>query len=77
MKTRKVLEINACGSHLKGYYEEGKVNPWRLYKMEWKHRKDGCGMSQGKTMIGKWANFISMVQTIPVYYTGNATAWRE
>lgn len=49
MKIRKILELNACGLHLVGYYEEGKVNPWRLYRTYWdggKHRrliaKYGC-----------------------------------
>jgi len=74
---RKVLDIHACGNHLKGYFEEGKVNPWRLYKLEWSPRKDHCGVSEKRVMIGKWANFISMVQTIAVYYEGNAEAWRD
>lgn len=77
MKTRKVLEIKACGNHLKGFYEEGKMNPWRLYKMAWRPRKDGCGLSEHKEMVGKWANFISMTKTIGVYFDGNAEAWRD
>lgn len=77
MKTRKVLEIKACGNHLKGFYEEGKANPWRLYRMTWEPRKCGVGMSEHKHLIGKWANFISMTKTIGVYFDGNAEAWKD
>lgn len=75
MKTRKVLEIKACGNHLKGFYEEGKTNPWRLYRMTWELRQCGYGMSEHKHMVGKFANFISMVQTVEEFFRGNKAAW--
>jgi len=77
MKKRKVLEINTCGQHLKGYYEEGKINPWRLYKVEWKTRKCGCGMSESKVMIAKYANFISMMCLLKDYFSTSAEAWKD
>lgn len=77
MKTRKVLDISACGQHLKGYYEDGKVNPWRLYLMTWELRKCGCGMSEHKRLISKWANFISMACAVSDFFRGNAEAWRD
>ena len=67
MKTRKVLEINACGQHLKGYYEEGKVNPWRLYNVWWDGR-------ERRRMIGKWGNFMSMMLYIKQDFYNNPEA---
>lgn len=77
MKTRKVLEINACGSHLKGYCEESKTNPWRLYRMKWSLRKCGCGYAEHRELVGKWANFIGMMECLEVYFRGNMEAWRD
>ena len=70
MKKRKVLEINSCGVNLKGYYEEGKVNPWRLYRVWWdrgEHRK----------MLCKHANFISVAMHIKDTFWNIEKAWKD
>ena len=68
--TKKVLEINACGLHYKGYYEEGKVNPWRLYRVYWdrgEHRK----------MVDKFANFVSMILAVNDNVYRCLDAWKD
>lgn len=70
MKKHKVLDINACGVSLKGYYEEGKRNPWRLYKIWWdqgEHRK----------LLVEYANFISVSMYIDQLFRDTPDAWRD
>ena len=70
MKTRKVLDICACGTHLVGYYAKGEQNPWKLYRV-WHDDRNH------RRLIVKYANFISMVKHIDQYYSGVPDAWQD
>lgn len=70
MKTRKVLEVNACGAKLVGYHEEGKPNPWRLYNVWWDR-------GEHRRMLAKYANFISLVQRVEQFYNDVPKAWAD
>ena len=77
MSKRKVLDVKACGECYKGYYEEGKKNPWRLYRVTWEQRKDGYGMSQHNLCVGKWNRFGDMIYELASKYGYNVYAWKE
>lgn len=69
MKTRKVLELNAGNLHLVGYcHVDDKMNPWRLYSVWY----DG---KYHKKQIGKWGNFISLVEQVHGLVWDDPTAW--
>lgn len=70
MKRQKVLDIHTCGLNLKGYFEEGKTNPWRLYTVWWDRREH-------RKMLAKYANFISMVMHIKHTFWNIEEAWRD
>lgn len=70
MKRQKVLDIHTCGLNLKGYFEEGKTNPWRLYRVWWDR-------GEHREMLVKYANFISLVQHVEQLFHNRAEAWED
>ena len=74
---KKVMDIQACGEYYKGYHEDGKANPWRLYKLTWGLRKSGCGMTWHSRCVGQWENFEGMLLGITQRYGDNRRAWSD
>lgn len=76
MKKRKVLELNACGLHLVGYFEEGKTNPWRVYELYTAPGRYGYP-TKHRRMVCEYANFFSVSCHIHELVKGSPEAWQD
>lgn len=63
---KKIMSISHDDYQCECLYEEGAVNPYRLYKREWKRNKNGYPY-KSKTLIHKYADLKSVLVHIAIY----------
>ena len=75
-KTRKILDIRACGQHIYCIFDSTKENPYRVYKEDWVYRANSNHPSMSRKQIAKYANFISVMYLLKDYFKDNPQAWQ-
>ena len=75
-KTRKILDITACGQHIYCVYDSTRENPYRVYKEDWVWINGRNYPSKSRKQIAKYANFISVMYLLKDYFNDNPQAWQ-
>lgn len=63
---KKIMFISHEGYQYECLYEEGALNPYRLYQREWKRNKNGYPY-KSKKLIQKYGSLKSVLAHIVVY----------